>query len=64
MLCANERTASFSWTRGVGKVEWPPQVLMVLKIELDQEEDGRWIAEVIDIPGALAYGATSELRQI
>jgi len=37
---------------------------MVLKIELDQEEDGRWIAEVIDIPGALAYGATSELRQI
>ena len=33
---------------------------MVLTIELDQEEDGRWIAEVIDIPGALAYGATLE----
>jgi predicted RNase H-like HicB family nuclease len=33
---------------------------MVLKIELDQEEDGRWIAEVIDIPGAMAYGATAE----
>ena len=32
---------------------------MVLTIELDQEEDGRWIAEVVDIPGALAYGATS-----
>ncbi len=33
---------------------------MVLTIELDQEEDGRWIAEVVEIPGALAYGATSD----
>ena len=33
---------------------------MILTIELDQEEDGRWIAEVVDIPGALAYGATPE----
>jgi predicted RNase H-like HicB family nuclease len=33
---------------------------MILTIELDQEEDGRWIAEVINIPGALAYGTTSE----
>jgi predicted RNase H-like HicB family nuclease len=33
---------------------------MVLTIEIDQEEDGRWIAEVVDIPGALAYGATPE----
>jgi predicted RNase H-like HicB family nuclease len=32
---------------------------MVLTIELDQEDDGRWIAEVSDIPGALAYGATA-----
>lgn len=31
---------------------------MVLTIEVDQEEDGRWIAEVVDIPGALAYGTT------
>ena len=33
---------------------------MILTIELDQEEDGRWIAEVVDIPGALAYGTTPE----
>lgn len=33
---------------------------MILTIELDQEEDGRWIAEVVDIPRALAYGKTSE----
>ena len=29
-------------------------------IELEQETDGRWIAEVIDIPGVLVYGNTSE----
>jgi predicted RNase H-like HicB family nuclease len=33
---------------------------MVLTIELDQEDDGRWIAEVVEIPGAVAYGATSD----
>ena len=31
---------------------------MSLTIALDQEEDGRWLAEVIELPGALAYGAT------
>ncbi|HEX4112710.1 MAG TPA: type II toxin-antitoxin system HicB family antitoxin [Stellaceae bacterium] len=30
----------------------------MLKIEMDREEDGRWIAEVPAIPGALAYGAS------
>ena len=29
---------------------------MNLKIEIEQEEDGRFIAEVIDFPGVLAYG--------
>lgn len=29
-------------------------------IELDREEDGRWIAEVADLPGVLAYGKTRE----
>lgn len=27
-------------------------------VELEQEEDGRWIAEVVEIPGALADGRT------
>ena len=27
-------------------------------VEFEQEEDGRWIAEISDIPGVLAYGAT------
>src|ERR1700730_825859 len=29
-------------------------------VELEQEEDGRWIAEVVEIPGAMAYGKTQE----
>jgi predicted RNase H-like HicB family nuclease len=30
----------------------------MLRIEIDQEEDGRWIAEVPDLPGVLVYGQT------
>jgi predicted RNase H-like HicB family nuclease len=31
-----------------------------LQIELDREGDGRWIAEVGELPGAIAYGASRE----
>ena len=30
----------------------------MFKIEIDQEADGRWIAEVPALPGVLAYGET------
>jgi predicted RNase H-like HicB family nuclease len=33
---------------------------MTFTVEVEQEEDGRWIAEVIDLPGVLAYGQTQE----
>jgi predicted RNase H-like HicB family nuclease len=33
---------------------------MNLTIEIEREEDGRWIAEVIEIPGVLAYGHSRE----
>ena len=33
---------------------------MRLTIETEQETDGRWIGEVPELPGALAYGATEE----
>ena len=33
---------------------------MTFRIEIEQEEDGRWIAEVVDLPGVLAYGNTPE----
>lgn len=28
------------------------------RIELEQEEDGRWIGEVPTLPGVMAYGVT------
>lgn len=34
--------------------------MITLKVELEQEEDGRWIAEVIELPGVVAYGNTLE----
>ncbi len=29
-------------------------------IETEQEADGRWIAEVIELPGVLTYGGSAE----
>ena len=29
-------------------------------IETELEDDGRWIADVINLPGVLAYGSTRE----
>lgn len=31
-----------------------------MKIELEREEDGRWIAEIPEIPGVMVYGATKQ----
>jgi len=33
---------------------------MTLTIEIEREADGRWIAEVPDLPGTLCYGQTRE----
>ena len=33
---------------------------LLFAIETEKEADGRWIAEVMEIPGALVYAATSE----
>jgi len=32
--------------------------LITLKVDVDREDDGRWLAEVIELPGVLAYGDT------
>lgn len=29
-----------------------------MQVEVEQEADGRWIAEVPSLPGAMAYGAS------
>ena len=33
---------------------------MKFQIELDREEDGRWIAEIAALPGVMAYGKTKQ----
>ena len=33
--------------------------MSIFTIQHEQEEDGRWIAEVPELPGVLAYGATA-----
>ena len=33
---------------------------MKLTIDLDREEDGRWIAEGLELPGVMCYGQTGD----
>jgi len=33
---------------------------MSMRIEVEPEEDGRWLAEVPELPGVLAYGSTRQ----
>ena len=45
--------------RGLGSLRaFTPR--MRLSIEFDRETDGRWIAEVIELPGVLAYGGSRD----
>jgi predicted RNase H-like HicB family nuclease len=34
--------------------------VLVLQLELEREEDGRWIGAVPSLPGILAYGASQD----
>jgi len=36
---------------------------MRFKVELEQEDDGRWIAEVPELPGVMAYGESPSEAQ-
>jgi len=31
-----------------------------MTIEIEREDDGRWLAEVMELPGVMAYGASRE----
>lgn len=33
---------------------------MNLTVEFEHEEDGRWLAEIADLPGVMVYGDTRE----
>jgi predicted RNase H-like HicB family nuclease len=30
----------------------------MMKVETERENDGRWIAEIVDLPGVITYGET------
>ncbi len=34
--------------------------MITFKVETEQEEDGRWLAEVVELPGVLAYGSNQD----
>ncbi len=33
---------------------------MTFTVEYEREEDGRWLAEVVELPGVLTYGQSSD----
>ncbi|HEV8615396.1 MAG TPA: type II toxin-antitoxin system HicB family antitoxin [Methylomirabilota bacterium] len=33
---------------------------MTFKVDVEREDDGRWLAEVLELPGVLAYGESQE----
>lgn len=45
------------WERTLAPI-WIERSKMNFAVEIEREKDGRWIAEVSDLPGVLAYGGT------
>ena len=35
-----------------------------LQVDIEREEDGRWLAEVVDLPGVMAYGQSPEAASV
>jgi predicted RNase H-like HicB family nuclease len=53
--------ADVGWQRGSGrKIAATIEASMHFTIEHEKEDDGRWLAEVPELPGVLAYGATTQ----
>ena len=36
---------------------------MDFSIEFEREDDGRWIAEIVALPGVMAYGSTKQVAE-
>ncbi len=34
--------------------------ILILRVEVQEETDGRWIADIVDMPGVLTYGRSRE----
>jgi predicted RNase H-like HicB family nuclease len=35
--------------------------VITFKVETEREDDGRWLAEVLELPGVLAYGDSQDV---
>ena len=47
--------------RLLSRVRIAPEVTpMTFTVEYEREDDGRWLAEILELPGVLAYGETSD----
>lgn len=42
----------------------PPDSDESFHIEFDQEDDGRWLAEIPELPGVMAYGKTKKDAEV
>jgi predicted RNase H-like HicB family nuclease len=42
----------------------PDETSQSFSIEYEQEVDGRWLAEVPDLPGVMAYGTTKQDAEV
>lgn len=62
LLCASELIMQHSNVMSTGKKPLASVRSRDLRFqfEIDRETDGRWIAEIPEVPGAMAYGATME----
>jgi predicted RNase H-like HicB family nuclease len=38
--------------------------VITFKIEVEREDDGRWLAEVLELPGVLAYGESEDAARV
>ena len=36
------------------------RIMITYSVDVEQETDGRWIAEIADLPGVMVYGATAD----
>ena len=56
-----ERWARFPrFAQGNGLRTFAATLGMKFTIEYEREEDGRWIAEIIELPGVMAYGKSPD----
>ena len=42
----------------------PPPEAESFKVEYEQEEDGRWLADIPELPGVMAYGPTKRDAEV